>query len=215
MRSCYCLLFLLVQAAGLAYEPPVDTAGPLTARIQQPALGSYGAGGLVQFNQPDAPFTLPVQLSNSSDAPLQGTLRLRVIDRWRAEPDGPVPFTLRPRGRANVSFRVSFGPGTFNAHYPIHALAEFEYEGRRLVAHPIMIVTTTQANTPRAPLPVEWKPVPVPRTGPWGCGGRRCGASARPSAPRPRSRAPPDWQHPNSGPTSSTRRASSAVRRLP
>jgi len=165
MRSCYCLLFLLAHAAVWAYEPPVDTAGPLTVRIQQPALGSYGAGGLVQFNQPDAPFTLPVQLSNSSDAPLQGTLRLRVIDRWRAEPDGPVPFTVGPRGRASVSFRVSFGPGTFNAHYPIHALAEFEYQGQRLVAHPIMIVTTTQANAPRAPLPVEWKPVPVPLNG--------------------------------------------------
>jgi hypothetical protein len=54
----------------------------------------------VQFNQPDAPFTLAIQLSNSSDAPLQGTLRLRVIDRWRAEPGGPVPFTVRPHSRA-------------------------------------------------------------------------------------------------------------------
>ncbi len=161
MRSFYCVLFLLVRAGLLAYEPPVDTAGPLTARIQQPALGSYGAGGLVQFNQPDAPFTLTVQLSNSADAPLQGTLRLRVIDRWRADPDNPVPFTLRPRGRASVSFRLSFAPGTFNANYPIHALAEFEYQGRRLVAHPILIVTTTQPNTPRAPLPEEWKPVAV------------------------------------------------------
>ena len=72
MRSFYCLFFLLVPAEVLAYEPPVDTAGPLTARIQQPALGSYGAGGLVQFNQPDAPFTLTIQLSNSANEPLPG-----------------------------------------------------------------------------------------------------------------------------------------------
>jgi hypothetical protein len=163
LRVVFCCALSL--AAAVAGEPPVDTAGPLTVRIQQPALGSYGAGGLVQFNQPDAPFTLNVQLNSAADAPVQGTLRLRVIDRWRAEPDGPVPFTLGPRGRATVAFRVSFGPGTFNARYPIHALAEFEFEGRRLVAHPIMILTTTQPNAPRAPLPVEWRPVPAPANG--------------------------------------------------
>src|SRR5271157_3944391 len=121
MRSCFYALFVLVAAVAAAFEPPVDTAGPLTVRIQQPALGSYGAGGLVQFDQPDAPFTLNVQLSSTADGPLQGTLRLRVIDRWRVEPVGPVPFTLRPRGRATVAFRVSFGSGTYNALYPIHA----------------------------------------------------------------------------------------------
>ena len=165
MRPFCCLLSLLVPAIVLSYEPPVDTAGPLTVRIQQPALGSYGAGGLVQFNQPDAPFTLTVQLTNSADAPLQGTLQLRVIDRWRAEPGAPVPFTVRPRGRASLSFQIAFGPGTFNANYPIHALAEFEYQGQRLVAHPILIVTTTQPNPPLALLPAAWRPVPVPANG--------------------------------------------------
>lgn len=165
MRTRFYALFVLFAAAALAFEPPVDTAGPLTVRIEQPVLGSYGAGGPVQFDQPDAPFTLNVQLSSTADRPLQGTLRLRVIDRWRVEPGGPVPFTLRPRGRATVAFRVSFGPGTYNALYPIHALAEFDFEGRRLVAHPIMIVSTTQASVPRAPLPAEWKPVPAPANG--------------------------------------------------
>ena len=165
MRPRFFALFVLLAAAALAFEPPVDTAGPLTVRIQQPTLGMYGAGGLVEFNQPDAPFTLNVQLSSAADAPLKGTLRLHVIDLWRAEPDGPVPFTLRPHGRASVAFRVSFGSGTYNALYPIHALAEFDFEGRRLVAHPILIVSTTQPNVPRAPLPVEWKPVSAPANG--------------------------------------------------
>ena len=165
MRVSFCALFILLVAAVLAFEPPVDTAGPLTVRIEQPTLGSYGAGGRVQFDQPDAPFNLNVQLSSTADKPLQGTLRVRVIDRWRVKPDGAVPFTIRPRGHATVAFQVSFGSGTHNALYPIHALAEFEFEGRRLVAHPILIVSTTQANIPRAPLPVEWKPVTAPANG--------------------------------------------------
>jgi len=161
MRAHFCALFILFAAAAVAFEPPVDTAGPLTVRIEQPTLGSYGAGGRVQFDQPDAPFNLEVDLSSTADQPLQGTLRVRVIDRWRVEPDQPVPFTLPPRGSTTAAFRVSFGTGTYNAFYPIHALAEFDYQGRHMVAHPILMVSTTQANIPRAPLPVEWKPVTV------------------------------------------------------
>jgi hypothetical protein len=165
MRARFCALFVLLAAAAVAFEPPVDTAGPLTVRIEEPALGSYGAGGRVQFDQPDEPFNLNVQLSSTADRPLEGTLRVRVIDRWRVRPDAAVPFNVPPRGHATVAFQVSFGPGTYNALYPIHALAEFEFEGRHLVAHPILIVNTTQASIPRAPLPVEWKPVTVPANG--------------------------------------------------
>ena len=155
----------MCAATALAFEPPVDTAGPLTVRIERPALGPYGAGGLVHFDQPDAPFSLNVELNSTADQPLQGNVCVRVIDRWRVEPGGPVPFTLRAHGRTSVAFRVSFGAGTYNAFYPLHALAEFDFEGRHWVAHPIMIVSTTQANVPRAPLPVEWKPVTVPANG--------------------------------------------------
>jgi hypothetical protein len=155
----------MFAAAALAFEPPVDTAGPLTVRIERPALGPYGAGGWIQFDQPDTPFPLNVELSSTADKALQGTLRVRVIDRWRVEPHAPVPFTLRPRGNATIAFQVSFGSGTFNALYPIHALAEFDFEGRHFVVHPILIVRTTQADAPRAPLPVEWKPFPVPASG--------------------------------------------------
>jgi hypothetical protein len=165
MRARFFLPIVLFAAAALAFEPPVDTAGPLTVRIERPSLGPYGAGGWVKFDQPDAPSTLNVELSSTADKPLQGTLRVRVTDRWRAEPGGPVPFTLPPRGSMTLAFQLSFGSGTYNAFYPIHALAEFDYEGRHLVAHPILIVATTQANVPRAPLPVEWKPVAVPANG--------------------------------------------------
>jgi hypothetical protein len=74
-----------------AFEPPVDNAGPLTVRIQQPALGSYGAGGLVQFDQPDAPFTLNVLLSSAADGPLQGTLPCASSTAGAPSPTAPSP----------------------------------------------------------------------------------------------------------------------------
>ena len=55
---------------------------------------------------------------------------MAVIDRWRVEPASPIAFRVGPRGRARFEFTLSFGPGTQNAHYPVHAYAEFEYQGR-------------------------------------------------------------------------------------
>jgi len=148
-----------------AYEPPVDRAGPLTVRINRPAAGAYGAGGFLDLNQPDKPFAITVQLENSGDSAVRGMLRMGVIDRWRVEPPNPVPFEVGPRGRASRQFTVSFGPGTFNAHYPVHAWAEFEHQGRKLTAHPILILTTSLPDPPRAPVPVEYAPVRVPARG--------------------------------------------------
>ena len=48
MRGPY---FVVLQAAfccaAFAYNPPTDTAGPLTVQMQPPAVGAYGAGGYV------------------------------------------------------------------------------------------------------------------------------------------------------------------------
>jgi len=131
-------------------------------RILEPALGSYGAGGLAELSRPDVPFTLNVSMENAGETPLRGKLRVQVIDRWRVDPASPVPFSVEARGRARLSFTVSFGEGTFTAHYPVHAFAEFEHQGKKLVAHPVLVLATRIPNPPRAPSPVEWKPVPVP-----------------------------------------------------
>jgi len=159
------LALIVICAAARAYDPPSDTAGPLTVRMQAPALGAYGAGGFVELSRPDVPFSLPVMLQNSSDATLTGTLRVAVADRWRVEPGAPVAFRVGPRGRARHEFTLSFGPGTHNAHYPVHAYAEFEHQGQKLTAHPILILQTRIPDLPRPRLPAEWKPVPVPKGG--------------------------------------------------
>ena len=148
-----------------AYDPPADTAGPLTVRMQAPAVGAYGAGGFVELSRPGVPFVVPVMLQNSSDKTITGSLRLKAIDKWQVDPAEPVPFRVGPRGRARHEFTLSFGSGTYSAHYPIHAYAAFEYEGKQLVAHPVLIVQTRVPDLPRPQLPAKWEPVPVPRGG--------------------------------------------------
>lgn len=155
---------LILAPVGYAYNPPVDTAGPLTVRIHDPSLGNYGAGGLVQLTRPGIAMAVEVTLSNSATIPLTGTLRLGVIDGWTVEPSA-VDFRIPARGSVELGFHVTAASKLYNADYPIHAYADFDHEGRHYTAHPILIMEGRLANPPRAELTVEWKPVPVPPTG--------------------------------------------------
>jgi hypothetical protein len=163
------MLALLLTAACLAFSqennPASDRAGSITATIPVPALGSYGAGGLAEFKTPGKPVVVTVELANSGPAAIQGTVRMQVIDQWTADPATPVAFTVPAHGEESVPFKVQFGSGTFNAHYPIHALVEFEEAGRKLVAHPIRIIQPQRPDPPFAESPVEWKPFQVSANG--------------------------------------------------
>jgi len=136
------------------YDEPSDTVGPLTVRIHEPMLGAYGSGGVLQINRPDIPVPVVVTLSNASDSMVQGTLRIAVIDNWRVDPATPVSFSVGPKGRAEVSFTAYPGSGTYNAHYPIHAFAEFDWNGRRLTAHPILILLPQFPDPPQSSFPL-------------------------------------------------------------
>jgi hypothetical protein len=145
-------LVLVASGSGLAFDEAVDTAGPLTVRIQEPMLGAYGSGGILRITQSEMPVPIVVQLSNAGALPVQGRLRLQVIDLWRIEPPAARAFSVTAHGTAELEFTVYPGTGTFNAHYPVHAWAEFEWEGRRLTAHPILILPTEFYNPPRPEL---------------------------------------------------------------
>ena len=107
--SCLAILFLLVGAAVLAYNPPSDTAGPLTVQMQPPAVGAYGAGGYADLARAGVPFVVPVSLQNAGDRAITGTLRMTVIDGWK----------VAPAGRAAVPDRTarSFAAGV-HAEFP-------------------------------------------------------------------------------------------------
>lgn len=167
LRSGSTAALLLFALTGYAYNPPVDTAGPVTVRIHDPSRGSYGAGGLVELTRPGIAMTVEVTLANSANIPVAGALHLGVMDGWNSEPSSAA-FRIPPRNSTELSFQVTAASKLYNADYPIHAYADFDYEGRHYTAHPILIMEGRLQNPPRAQLPVEWKPVPVPTAGAFG-----------------------------------------------
>ena len=144
------LLLILISLSCFAYDPAVATAGSVTVRLPTPALGSYGAGGLAEFRQAGVPVTVMIEISNAGASEVRGTARLRVIDRWQTQPDTAVPFSLTGRSHVALPFAVSFGAGTHNAWYPIHADVEFEEAGRKMSVHPVLVVRVEQADPPLA-----------------------------------------------------------------
>src|SRR6476620_1421741 len=114
------ILPLLFGAAALAYNPPSDTAGPLTVQMQPPAVGAYGAGGYADLARAGVPFVVPVSLQNAGDREITGTVRMSVIDAWKVPPAYAQPLQIRPHGRLRREFTLAFPPSTRNAHYPIH-----------------------------------------------------------------------------------------------
>ena len=148
---------------------PTETEGPLTIKVQAPTvgglIGNYGSRGLLELTQPDIPFWVGVWLINSDSGPLRGTLRVGVIDEWRAEPSGPITFEVPPKGWKRLEFRLQFGRDSFNSQYPVHATAEFDYRGQHFIADPVLLLKPKLNNPPRAMVPAEWKPQAVPQNG--------------------------------------------------
>ncbi len=142
---------LLPGATAYAYNPPLDTAGPLTVRIDGPET----------VTETGKPLPVRVVLQNKGDAALEGTLQLGVIDRWQCEPAAPVPFKLDAKGAKTVEFQVTAGEGTYSAHYPVHAFARFKHGDQEHVAHPILVLETRLPQRPRPGAALEWKPQPV------------------------------------------------------
>ncbi|MBI4556329.1 MAG: hypothetical protein HY706_01980 [Candidatus Hydrogenedentes bacterium] len=145
-------LAMLVSLPAWAFNAPEDQNGPLKLRIEGPS----------EVTQADVPLAVGVVLENSSDEALRGITYVRVIDSWRVEPAEKIEFLLEGRKSERSDFVVIADAGTYNAHYPVHAYAEFEHGGEKRFAHAILVVETKLPNPPQPRLPVEWKPVILP-----------------------------------------------------
>ncbi|MBN2296299.1 MAG: hypothetical protein JXM70_27965 [Pirellulales bacterium] len=131
-----------------AFNPPLDTAGPLTVKIEGPALVS----------ETEKPLPVRVVLTNKGQKPLSGKLRLQVVDSWRLDPQTETDFNVPAGGQISKDFTVTAGRGTYSAHYPIHAYANFTHNGQDLTAHPILILETKLPQKPDSFQACQWKP---------------------------------------------------------
>lgn len=165
------LVVMLCTAPASAFEPPVATAGPLTVRIEGPK----------EVTQLETPVAVRVVLENKGTSDLKGTVELKLIDAWLAEPARAVPFSVDAQGSVALEFHLVAGKKTYDAHYPLHVFVRFEAEGKPLVAHPILIFETKiaqrspekgwhepEAKPPSAPSSdagLTWEPFAVPEQG--------------------------------------------------
>ncbi len=152
--ACSALWLVLVSSA-TAYTPPIDRVGPIEARIEGPGVVSKAGTWL----------DVRVLVANSDKRPITGTLRLGVIDQWRAEPPVAMPFSVKPKDSVVHRFKVFVGEPTYSAHYPIHAFVRFEHDGQPMVAHPVLIVETQLPPPQRDVVSVPWKATTSPING--------------------------------------------------
>ena len=108
IRKTIVLLSVAVSLL-VAFHPPVDTAGPLTAKIEGPAK-------ITQTTNPE-PFS--VVLENSADAAIQGTVRAEGIDGWRVQPGGGMPFSVAGKSSAR-EIEVVDKDGRVLRSVPVH-----------------------------------------------------------------------------------------------
>lgn len=142
-RLAAVLLTVLPAASALGFDPPVDRAGPVTARIEGPK----------EVTRLDTPMPVGVVVENAGDRPVEGTVAIGLTDRWTVVPDRPRPFELAPGARLRLDFQVKAGAGTLDALYPIHAHVRFDHERKPLTAHPVLIVPVRTGAPPLAQTP--------------------------------------------------------------
>lgn len=138
----------------LAFNPPTDTVGPLTVTI----------GDLGTVTARTAPVPVEVVLKNGGDAPLQGTVRLGLVDDWRVEGSPRQTFELAGRQEKTLHFSLVAGERTYSALYPLHAWVAFRAPDEpEQTAHAVLIFAT-QFPLPEPPRR-ELEPVEVPPQG--------------------------------------------------
>lgn len=144
------ILGLIMAAQVLAFDPPVDSAGPLTARIEGPSA----------VEETGKSFPIALIIENKGDDELKGTVKMGVIDDWKVEPERS-SFVLKGKEETRLEFEVTPGLQTYNAYYPIHAFVNFKLANQDYQLHPVLLIRTNIPNPPKPKLSLPWKPFEI------------------------------------------------------
>ena len=140
-----------------AFNPPVDSAGALTVRIEAPET----------VTDPAEPTPVRVVIENHGGVKLDGSLQLQLIDGWNAAPAPSQRFSVAAKETWTQDYSLVAPPTVYNARYPIHAIAEWNEPNPTnhaspetpYTAHPIAIFHVRSPNPPRpATPPIAWEP---------------------------------------------------------
>jgi hypothetical protein len=144
MRAWLLMGVMVMSSVVAAFDPPVAKVGDFTLRIDATQL----------VTQLETPIPVRIHLSNAGSQTLRGKVRLQVIDRWRITSPNPQSFELTPKSERVLEFTVIAGEGTHNAHYPIHAFAEWgkgQGTGGMEKAHAVLVVEVRAPRKPKTP----------------------------------------------------------------
>ncbi|HZU25450.1 MAG TPA: DUF5696 domain-containing protein [Bryobacteraceae bacterium] len=157
------LALLCTATSLLAWNPPVDTAGPLTVTLRVPST-----------LQSLAPFPGSMVVINDSSRDIDGQYQLRGIDGWTIAPS-QAQLHAPAQTQIVIKFVITPAERTYAAHYPVHAYVHFEQDAVKYTAHPIAIIETKVARVP--PVGAGYgggvfdapsaKPGALGRIGPW------------------------------------------------
>lgn len=152
------LLLILSTSACLAWNGHEVKAGSLKVLIEE----------IPTVTQLDTPIPVTVSLENTGPAELSGRAEVRdCVDNTRVVGPSACAWKLSPGAKTQLSFALSFGPGTYSALYPVHVYLDFTENGQAQQAHAVRIITTQFAGAgPEATTsPGELPPIAVPERG--------------------------------------------------
>jgi len=124
------VLFSLLPLGAAAYTGQTDAVGGVSATIGNiEAVTALNAPREVTVSfKNDAATAVTVSLSARSIEPVTAAFTAKTLD---------VPAG----GSANATLRITCGDGTYNAHYPVHVLAEFQRDGKTFALKPVQVFT--------------------------------------------------------------------------
>ncbi|MFN3420539.1 MAG: hypothetical protein ACK40X_02270, partial [Armatimonadota bacterium] len=144
MRGWILTGVMIMSSVVAAFDPPIAKVGDLTVHIDAPQI----------ITQLETQIPVRVHLSNAGVQTLRGKARLQLVDRWKVVSANPQPFELPPKSERTLEFAVIAGKGTHNAHYPIHAFAEWvagQGAKNEQKAHAVLIVEVRAPREPKRP----------------------------------------------------------------
>ncbi|HAK93807.1 MAG TPA: hypothetical protein DCM87_02040 [Planctomycetes bacterium] len=135
-----------------AFNPPVDTSGPITATLRAGPIGRTGE--------------ITLLLENTAGEEAAGVVTFRAAPPWKILPRREFQTAAPARGRVEVACRIEAAGAVFPELYALYAKVQLRIGGRSVSVAPILVFTADVPwPEPAAPPPRARLAAEVPEAG--------------------------------------------------
>ena len=130
-------------------------------------LGPVGLeiGEVAEVTEHEKPTPVAVTVTNTGKEALRVEVEMAgLVDPWRAVGAAKKTVDVPPKGKQQVTFQIAAGEGAYSAHYPVHAYARFQWEGKGQTLHAVQVFEPKFLRTEvssEKPTPMEALTVPA------------------------------------------------------